>query len=224
MAGQLTPIHVLRRAHAFAALLAVGGCAVPTAEPTSPSVPAELVDERPEWQQLANPADVDRIQRIGQAWTEALAEARGKGFAKAIEGEGNLLDPAAALTQPAPSPGPYRCRMVKLGTTGTQPAFRSFKPFFCHVQADGALLNIVKQTGSQRPAGWLYPSDEPDRMVFLGSLALRTEEEAQAYGTDPGRDMAGVLERIGPFRYRLVIPWPQLDSKLDVIELVPVIE
>ena len=43
-----------------------------------------------------------------------------------------------------------------------------------------------------------------------------------AYGDDPKRNMAGVLERIGPFRWRLVIPWPQSMSKLDVFELTPV--
>ena len=31
-----------------------------------------------------------------------------------------------------------------------------------------------------------------------------------------------VLERIGPFKWRLVIPWPQSTSKLDVFELTPV--
>ena len=35
-------------------------------------------------------------------------------------------------------------------------------------------------------------------------------------------NMAGVLERIGPFKWRLVIPWPQSSSKLDVFELTPV--
>ena len=43
-----------------------------------------------------------------------------------------------------------------------------------------------------------------------------------AYGDDPKRDMAGVLERIAPFSWRLVIPWPQSTSKLDVFELTPV--
>ena len=43
-----------------------------------------------------------------------------------------------------------------------------------------------------------------------------------AYSEDPKRDMAGVLERIAPFRWRLVIPWPQSGSKLDVFELKPV--
>ena len=64
----------------------------------------------------------------------------------------------------------------------------------------------------------------PERLVFLGSLAVGGEDLPIAYGDDPKRDMAGVLERIGPFRWRLVIPWPQSTSKLDVFELTPVAE
>jgi hypothetical protein len=69
----------------------------------------------------------------------------------------------------------------------------------------------------------LWEDERPDRLIFLGSLALGNEEQPRAYGEDPKRDMAGVLERIGPFRWRLVIPWPQQGtSKLDVFELRPV--
>lgn len=225
MAGRLTGIQALRcRAAATALLLALAACATPAPPPVA--TPAVLAEEENalEWLRLASPKDIDRIRRLEAAWNEALGEARAARFLTALEAEGELLDPEAALPWPAPSPGPYRCRVVKLGTTGDAPAFRTFKPFFCHVQPDGELLNIVKQTGTQRPAGWLYPSENANQMVFLGTLALGTEDEALPYGADPTRDMAGVLERIGPFRYRLVIPWPQLDSKLDVIELVPVIE
>ncbi len=35
------------------------------------------------------------------------------------------------------------------------------------------------------------------------------------------RDMAGVLERIGERRWRLVLPYPRFESLLDVVELVP---
>ena len=90
------------------------------------------------------------------------------------------------------------------------------------VEVEGDLLTIVKQTGSQRPAGRLWEDDQPDRLIFLGSLTLGDEEQPLAYGDDPKRDMAGVLERIAPFRWRLVIPWPQSTSKLDVFELTPV--
>jgi hypothetical protein len=42
-----------------------------------------------------------------------------------------------------------------------------------------------------------------------------------SYGEDPSRNMAGVFERVGPLRYRLVVPKPRGLAKLDVIELVP---
>ena len=86
------------------------------------------------------------------------------------------------------------------------------------------MLTIVKQTGSTRPAGRLWEDDNPDRLIFLGSLALGDEEQPLAYGEDAKRDMAGILERIAPFQWRLVIPWPQDGAKLNVFELTPVAE
>ncbi|MDB5698400.1 MAG: hypothetical protein JWN69_1204 [Alphaproteobacteria bacterium] len=211
----------------FPLLLALGGCA-PAVVETRPAVSVELTAE-PEWHQVASPEDRDRIARINDAWTQALGEARAMGFRRAVLGEGELLDPKAALPRPAPSPGPYRCRLVRLGTHGSSKgrgasAFTAFQPFFCYVEADGPLLTIVKQTGSQRPAGWLYPDSDEKRLIFLGTLALGTEQAPMAYGEQHDRDMGGVIERVAPFRYRLVIPWPQTNSKLDVFELIPVTE
>ena len=51
-----------------------------------------------------------------------------------------------------------------------------------------------------------------------------TRKQPLAYGEDPKRDMAGIFERIAPFQWRLVIPWPQDGAKLDVFELTPVAE
>ena len=59
------------------------------------------------------------------------------------------------------------------------------------------------------------------RSAVLGEGA-GDEQQPVAYAEDPKRDMAGVLERIEPFRWRLVIPWPQDSSKLNVFELKPV--
>ena len=134
-----------------------------------------------------------------------------------------LLLPRSGLPRPDPTPGSYNCRLIKLGSaTPKGKAYESFKPFFCYVEVEDHLLTIVKQTGSQRPAGRLWEDDDPNRLIFLGSLALGNEDQPLAYGDDPKRDMAGVLERIAPFRWRLVIPWPQSTSKLDVFELTPV--
>ena len=174
------------------------------------------------WKKLATAADEDRLMRLDSAWQQALTEA-GKSFSAEIRKEGVLLKPRAALPRPAPTPGSYNCRLIKLGqATPKTRAYESFKPFFCYVEVENDQLTIVKQTGSQRPAGRLWEDDNPERMIFLGSLALGDEDQPLAYGDDPKRNMAGILERIGAFRWRLVIPWPQSSSKLDVFELTPV--
>lgn len=206
------------------ALLALPGCAQfgkPDPKPV-PVIVAEPPTKADRWRQVATAADEDRIQRLGLAWASALQDAQ-RSFPREVRAEGELLTPRAALARPAPTPGSYYCRLVKLGRMRPRaPAFEKFKPFFCYVEVEGDILTIVKQTGDTRPAGRLWEDDMSDRLIFLGSLALGNEEQPKAYGEDPKRDMAGVLERIGPFRWRLVIPWPQNTSKLDVFELTPV--
>jgi hypothetical protein len=174
------------------------------------------------WQGIANPADRDRLANVSGAWAAGLAAAR-KNFGSAIRDEGLLLREDAGQVRPAPTPGSYSCRAITLGATARgKPALERFKPFFCYVQLEGEILTIVKQTGSQRPAGRLWDDDNSRRMIFLGSLALGNEGEVRAYGDDPQRDMAGIFERIAPFVWRLVIPWPRDGSKLQVFELTPV--
>jgi hypothetical protein len=212
------------RIGAALALALLAGCATkPKVQPRGTAtveVGAPLKSDV--WKAVATAADEDRLARLGLAWQQALDEAK-KAALSDIRREGNLLLPRAGLPRPAPTPGSYNCRLIKLGkaTTRDKP-FESFKPFFCYVEVEGDLLTIVKQTGSQRPAGRLWEDDDPTRLIFLGSLALGDEDQPLGYGDDPKRDMAGVLERIGPFKWRLVIPWPQSTSKLDVFELTPV--
>lgn len=204
---------------------ALSGCATP--KPKLPPRMHATVEVGPPlksetWKGVAIAEDQDRIARLGLAWREALVEAQ-KSNPADVRREGKLLLPRSALLRPAPTPGSYNCRLIKLGKAAAAgKSYESFKPFFCYVEVEADLLTIVKQTGSQRPAGRLWEDDDPTRLVFLGSLALGNEDQPLAYGDDPKRNMAGVLERIGPFRWRLVIPWPQSTSKLDVFELTPV--
>lgn len=205
-------------------VLTAAGCETkPQSSPgTHPVVAVQPPAKSTAWRRLATDADEDRIARLSSAWQQALTEA-GKSFGNEIRKDGPLLKPSAELPRPAPTPGSYNCRLVKLGqATPKTRAYETFKPFFCYVEVEGDLLTIVKQTGSQRPAGRLWQDDDPNRLIFLGSLALGDEEQPLAYGDDPKRNMAGVFERVGPFRWRLVIPWPQSTSKLDVFELTPV--
>ena len=108
----------------------MAGCVKPAAPPVAVAVPvaAGPASKTEVWQRVASAADIDRIRRTSQAWTDALAEARARGFRGAIASEGDLLKPAAALARPAPTPGSYNCRLIKLGsTTRGQPAFEKFK-------------------------------------------------------------------------------------------------
>jgi hypothetical protein len=213
-------------AGAALALSALAGCAMKSRLPpgVKPSVEVGAPAKADVWKHVATAADQDRLARLGLAWQEALEEAKRSNGAD-VRHEGKLLMPRSGLPRPAPTPGSYNCRLIKLGkATAKGKAYESFKPFFCYVEVetDDNLLTIVKQTGSQRPAGRLWEDDDPTRLIFLGSLALGDEQQPVAYSDDPKRDMAGVLERIAPFQWRLVIPWPQSTSKLDVFELTPV--
>ena len=210
---------------AIAALIAAtAGCVQPkVVEPARPVVAVDPPTKADAWLQIASAADEQRLANVTGAWAAGLEEARKAGFTTAIRQEAELLQTDAALDRPVPTPGSYNCRMVRLGSAERgKPAFEKFKPFFCYVETEGNLLTIVKQTGSQRPAGRLWEDDNPSRMIFLGSLALGDEEQPLAYGDDPKRDMAGIFERIGPFKWRLVIPWPQSGGKLHAFELTPV--
>ena len=202
----------------------MSGCATtPPARPRGhPTVEVGAPLKSDVWKAVATADDEDRIARLGLAWQDALADAK-KTNAADVRREGKLLLPRSALPRPQPTPGSYNCRLIKLGKASAGGKnYETFKPFFCYVEVEDELLTIVKQTGSQRPAGRLWEDDEATRLIFLGSLALASEDQPLAYGDDPKRNMAGVVERIGPFRWRLVIPWPQSTSKLDVFELTPV--
>lgn len=208
--------------------VALAACAAKQEDGPRP-VTASATVERPskdpiaDWQNVISSEDLERLQKVDQAWTEALAQARRAGYGKAIEAEGALLDPAAALPRAAPPPGPYECRVIKVGHPVGQRKgldFIAYKSFVCHVEAEADRLWIVKQTGSQRPAGRIWP-DKDNRQVFLGAMVLGDEKEPPAYGDDPERDLAGYVERVDAFRWRIVIPYPRYESRLDVFELIP---
>lgn len=198
----------------------LSGCALFRAKP-APAAPAPIVEvvEDPvplEWKTVATAHDQQRLVSAADTWKAALASARR--YRSAIAAEGALLDPGAALPRAAPTPGPYLCRVIKLGG---KPAFMAFKAFHCFVEAEGELLTMVKGSGSQRPAGRLW-ADGDTHLVFLGGMSRGTED-APAYGEDEARNVAGRFERIGPFRWRLVVPDPGDGALLDIYELVPAV-
>ncbi|WP_109809565.1 DUF4893 domain-containing protein [Sphingosinithalassobacter portus] len=173
-----------------------------------------------DWRQVATDTDRDRLRRWHLAWDEALPAARAADPA-GVAAAGALLEPDRALPGAMPPPGSYRCRTYKLGAAG--PAARDFTAYpwmECRVFFEDEVLSLHKLSGSQRPVGLLF-RDRDARAIFLGTLVLGDENAPLRYGVDTTRDMIGYVERVGDARWRLVLPWPRFESKLDVIELVP---
>lgn len=198
----------------LAATLLLSACAS-TPTPATPSAEAPA----PDWSAAILPEDHDRLRRLPEAWSTALAQARDEGYSSEVEGLGALADPDAALPDPAPPPGRYRCRTIKIGSPGSLLAFVAYSWFECEVSRSGGALRLDKLTGSQRQHGTLYP-DSDGRLVFLGTLALGSDEtRAPAYGAMHDRNVVGVLQRFAPGRWRLVQPWPHFESVLDLLEL-----
>jgi hypothetical protein len=175
----------------------------------------------PGWRALVTPDDRKRLGDWRSAWVEALRQSRASGHVAAVAREGALLQPDAALGGAALGEGSYACRVIKLGANGPGGlAYVAYPAFACRIDRENGLQHFNKLTGSQRPVGHLYPETD-SRTVFLGTLVLGDERMAIKYGRDRERDMAGVVERVGPRQWRLVLPFPRFESIVDVIELVP---
>lgn len=174
------------------------------------------------WREAATGNDEKRLHDWRGSFVDALAAARKSGHSSEIAAEGALLDPDAALGPPALPNGTYRCRIIKLGAQSQGMLnYVAYPAFTCVVRPERGLQSFVKMSGSQRIVGLVFPGDAM-RQVLLGSLVLGDEERAMQYGQDQTRDVAGFVERIGPNRWRLVMPEPHFESRLDVMELVPV--
>jgi hypothetical protein len=195
--------------------LALSGCSV-VAPPTR-----MIAEWTPDWRRVATTDDRKRLRDWRQAFSAALEAARKGGHSADIARAGALLDPDAALGGgPIPN-GNYRCRVIKLGAkTPGLLDYVDYPPFACRIRQDRELQRFDKLSGSQRQVGLLFPGDLM-RQVFLGTLVLGDETRALQYGQDETRDVAGYVERIGPNRWRLVMPAPHFESQLDVMELVP---
>lgn len=203
----------MRRAVLALALwpLSLAACMTKPVVPTEPRPALVAPVEPKEWEGIATPIDKELLTALPGQWLRARA-AVPRRAASRLRAEGPLADPMGALDLPTPPPGPYHCRLVRFGGRA---GVATFPPDFCYVETANGGLSFTKQTGSNLPKGWLY-EDTPKREVFLGTLGNGR------YGDDPAQDVAGVVERVSPFRWRLVLTHAGRGALLDVYELVPV--
>jgi hypothetical protein len=174
-----------------------------------------------DWRGVATEDDRQRLRDWRSSFVSALKAAGAAGHSADIAREGALLDPDAAMPGPPIPNGLYRCRVTKLGAKSPGLLdYVAYPAFSCRVRQERDLQGFAKLSGSQRPIGLIFPSDGV-RQVFLGTLVLGDESRAMQYGRDRERDVAGYVERIGANRWRILMPAPHFESRMDVMELVP---
>ena len=196
-------------------LTTLGGCAGHPA--TAPVGVIEPAAEEPAWMGIATPADQLRIAQLHARFVAAHA-AVPRSRSKMLAAEAALVDPTAAQVLPQLPPGPYYCRLIRFGGSAR---LASFKPDFCYVNVEEKGLSFTKQTGTNLPEGWILP-DGDTRQIFLGTFRREGEPGGKRYGDDPASDIAGIVERVSPFRWRLILTRAGGGATLDLYELVPV--
>jgi hypothetical protein len=208
----------MKLAHApLCAALAAANAACASSDPAPQAVSSTTLD----WRAIATEADRERLREWRTAWMRGLAKAQAAGHGGAVAAEGALLQPDSALAWQDPPPGDYSCRTIKVGgKSDGMLDFVAYPPFQCRIRYEDGLMAFAKLNGSQRPIGLILPHSD-NRMVFLGTLQLGDETRALQYGRDRERDLAGLVERIGERKWRLVLPYPHFESTIDILELVP---
>ncbi|MBS0477877.1 MAG: DUF4893 domain-containing protein [Proteobacteria bacterium] len=197
-------------------MMILTGCATTEVKPVPPAPVA--ADPAPTgWRATASAVDRSRVDALPGLWKEALGQVPARLRTKVVA-EGALLEPDAAQTLPELSPGSYLCRLIRLGG---QRGYDSFKPDFCYITGEGDKRSFTKQTGTILPGGWLF-ADTDKRQIFLGTNRPTAAGIAAPYGANPARDVAAVIERVAPFRWRMVVPHGSGGAVLDIYELVPI--
>ena len=206
----------LRLVGCLAAAAAAAACqSLPQTKPAAPG-PRVVVEEAEAWRSVASPRDSAALDGLAGRWQQALAAGRAANLSRRIAGEGPLLVPQARLLRAAPAPGTYRCRYVRPGGR----KWVSSAQGFCYVGVEAGQLSLATELRGLRLGGYLWELKGGERLVFLGGAVPAGGRTARAYGETPSLDAAGLVERIGEFRYRLTLPEPSPGSGLTVVELI----
>ncbi len=161
---------------------------------------------------LMTAADKARLAGYGETRKAALAEARAGTPAEVAELDALLARPL--LTFPDfDLTGAWQCRTIKAGGLSPLILYDWFK---CRVSDDGSGWMLEKTSGSQRTKGRFYDDGEK-RLIYLGAFFV-AGEAPRPYGSGPETDQVGYAFRTGPAAWRIELPAPHYESKLEIIE------
>jgi hypothetical protein len=200
----------------FPVLLGASACQTASPPRSGAPAPAVVVEEAEAWRGTASARDSALLDGLADRWQKALAAGRAAGLSRRISAEGALLKPSERLPRAAPAPGTYRCRYVRPGGR----RWAASPQGYCYVGVEAGQLSFASEIRGLRLGGYLWELKGGERLVFLGAAVPAGGKSAGAYSENPARDSAGLLERIGDFRYRLTLPESPPGSPFTVVEMV----
>jgi hypothetical protein len=165
-----------------------------------------------EVQKLITPADKIRLDKYGETRKAALAEAKAGDPAEVKQLDALLAKPLVSFSDKDLT-GNWQCRTIKAGGLSPLVIYGWFK---CKVTDDGSGWRLEKISGSQRTQGRFFDDNEK-RAIYLGSGSVN-DDRAKPYGSGPQTDQVGYAFRTGAKEWRIELPAPYYESKLDIIE------
>lgn len=177
--------------------------------------PAVVLEAAESWRGIALPQHSAIAEDMPGLFRQAASAARIQ------SGDRELLNPDLRLPRADPAPGPYRCRIVRLGSPAAAAprGRRAARESFCFVSVVDDRLSLTLETPVRPLGGYLWETNQRDRLVFLGAEFGPRARSAPPYAEPGAISTAGLFERTGEFRYRLVVRGPT-PGTVDVYELV----
>ncbi|MGX5827259.1 DUF4893 domain-containing protein [Mesorhizobium sp. 43Arga] len=163
-------------------------------------------------QKLITPADKVRLDKYDETRKAALAEAKAGSPAEVKQLDALLAKPLVSFSDKDLT-GNWKCRTIKAGGLSPLVIYGWFK---CKVTDDGSGWRLEKISGSQRTQGRLFDDGEK-RAIYLGSGSVNNDR-AKPYGSGPQIDQVGYAFRTSASEWRIELPAPYYESKLDIIE------
>jgi hypothetical protein len=167
-----------------------------------------------EFDKIITAADRERMQNYDETRRGALAEARAGGAPEDLATLDAVASKEAQSWSGFDMTGNWQCRTIKAGGLVPLIVYGWFK---CKVSDDGSGWMLEKLTGSQRTKGRFF-DDGDKRLTYLGSFYI-AGEAVKPYGSGPDSDQFGYAFRTGAEAFRIELPAPRYESKLDILEL-----
>ena len=164
------------------------------------------------------PDDVSRLENLDTSRTRGLGAAMRSNDAADRAVVADLFAPGLAPVEADLLAGTYQCRTIKMGNMLPLVVYQWFR---CEVSATQAGFAIRKLTGSQNFSGALMPAGSG--YAYRGALSYGYEDQVTLYDDDAARNQVGCLSAVtkGSRHFLLELPFPEVESFHDVIELRP---